>query len=306
MCRSLRGISINGDEGIYSILRRYVASIAARLAFYRLIEDCKVAHRKVLIKPFTDPDSPDISIAGQRIEFVNFLISNTRYTERITRIPESILHMPMIVNLSGADHKLFQDEDILLFSIALGKTTAHLSELKHVKPDGNKFLLYRFPVQWAYPDHRRSLGRLIMKSEYGPEMSVEIGGSDEHHFYCTCTQTLPVQLRIEIEREFFSLTYVHVAELPAGRISIFSPALRQTCTIHSYEWGNLWVYGSKIMLVGYITWQEFTHRAYEMPAGTLVFGEMRLPMKCKAIEAINLYPIRELIPNIPDSFLNKR
>jgi hypothetical protein len=305
-CRSLPEPPIRSNERVYFLLRRKVALIAAKLAFYRLIEAFNIAHRKVILKPFTNPDEPDISISGRRIEWVNFLISKIKSIERIIQKPESLLHMPMIVNLSNTDLELFQDEDLLCFSIALGKTTAHLSEMqKYVTQDENKYLCYPFPINWAYPQHQRSMGRLIMKSEHGPEMTIEMGGRDEWHCFYIHGQTLPEQIRIEIEQEFYSLTYLHVPELPAGRISIYSPKLKQTCTIHVHEWGNLWVYGSQIMLIGYISWDEFKYRAYEIPAGTLVMGEMRLPTKCQAIKAKNLHPIGDLIPNIRDSLSNK-
>jgi hypothetical protein len=298
-CRSFSGLSIKSNEGIFFILRREVASIAAKLAFHRLIEACNVAHQRVILKPFTNPDEPDISISGRRVECINFLITKTKSIERIIRMPESFLQAPMIVNLPWADLQLFQDEDLLFFSISLGMTTAHLSELqKYSLPDGNKYLFYLLPLPWTNPKPWMCLGRLIMKSEHGPEMTVELGGSNEQRFFFTHTQYLPERVRIEIEREFFTLTYLHVAELPAGRISIYSPYLKRSCTINTHEWGNLWVYGSQIILLGYITWDEFKRKAHVLPAGSLVMGEMRLPMKCRAIDVIDLYPMRDLIPNV--------
>jgi hypothetical protein len=287
---------------VYYVLRSQVASTAAKLTFHRLLEAFNVAHRKVILKPFTNPDEPDISISGRRIESLNFLITRIKSIRHIIQTPESLLHNPMIVNLPGSDLELFQDDDLLFFSIALGKTIAHLSELQKCgKKDGNKYLMFPFPANWAHPVNLRSLGRLIMKAEYGPEMTVELGGRDKQDFYCAYRQILPEKLRIEIEQEYFSLTYMHVPELPAGRISIYSPELRLTCTIHAHEWGNLWVYGLQILHIGYISWLEFKHLAYELPAGTLVLGEMRLPVKCQAIDVFHLHPIRDLIPNISDS-----
>jgi len=287
------------------MLRRKVASYASKLAFYRLIGACNVSHRKVILKPFTNPDQPDISIAGSRIEWINFLISRPKSIKHIIQNPESLLKFPMIVDLSRADRELMQDEDILFFSIALGKTTAHLSELRrYIKPDEEKYLCYPLPLSWAHPEHYESLGKLTMKSECDPEMIVELGGVDNRRVFSSFTQVLPAKVRIEIDHKFYSLSYVHVLDLPVGRISIYSPKLGQTCTIYAHEWGNLWVYGVKIMLIGYISWKEFNHRSYELPAGSLVLGELRLPVKTRAIDVAYLHPICELIPNIPYSIID--
>ena len=55
------------------------------------------------------------------------------------------------------------------------------------------------------------------------------------------------------------------------RIGIHSPALQETYIIGEMDWGNIWVYGTNILLAGWLTREEFNRGARAILPGARVF-----------------------------------
>ena len=129
---------------------------------------------------------------------------------------------------------------------------------------------------------------------------LEIGGQEAGGALRTCSVELPPRERLEIEERFFSLSYVHAKSSPQARIGIRSPVRQETHLVDVEDWGDLWVRGMDLYLVGYLTREEFSRRAGFVPAGTRVFqydyNETRL--KNLAVPLSELKPLSELLERV--------
>jgi len=69
---------------------------------------------------------------------------------------------------------------------------------------------------------------------------------------------IPPKTRVEINGGLFSVAYIHSKALPGARIGIHSPAANETHLIGAMERGNIWIYGTEIMLAGWLRVQNST------------------------------------------------
>ena len=85
---------------------------------------------------------------------------------------------------------------------------------------------------------------------------------------CFQTETLDLasRERTRLEKDYYTLAYLHISAPPDGRIGIHSPALGKTYLVEPGEWENIWVYGLEIVLAGYIRWGDFRRRAQRLRA----------------------------------------
>ena len=63
---------------------------------------------------------------------------------------------------------------------------------------------------------------------------------------------LEPQKRKVLHVDFFTLNYLHTPNLPDQVLGIHSPNLQQTYLIEPIQWGNIWVYGMRIVFTGFI------------------------------------------------------
>jgi hypothetical protein len=108
------------------------------------------------------------------------------------------------------------------------------------------------------------------------------------------TVELAPRTRLEIPGAFFSLSYLHIQSSPQARIGIYSPTRNETYLIGTQDWGNLWIYGKEVLLVGYITRDEFSRRASFIQAGSHVFPYAVTQVKNLAVPVSELKPLSEL------------
>ena len=127
---------------------------------------------------------------------------------------------------------------------------------------------------------------------------IEIGGQAAGREMRSCTLELPPQARIEVEPGFFSLSHVHVQARPNARIGIHSSARGETHLVTSTDWGNLWVYGTEVLLAGYMAREEFGRRASFLQAGSRVFQYDQTHVKNLAVPVSDLKPLSDLFERV--------
>jgi hypothetical protein len=156
-------------------------------------------------------------------------------------------------------------------------------------------LIHVMPDSWLRPKKWAPLGALILKSDSEESQRVEIGGQDAGREMRSLEVEIPPKTRIQIENRFFSIGYVHNQQMPDARIGIHSPVRKETHIIGGSDWGNIWVYGSDILLTGYLSREEFNSRASFLREGARVFQYDRTRTKNLAVSVCDLKPISELL-----------
>jgi hypothetical protein len=234
-------------------------------------------------------------LAGRRCEIKSFLISHRNQVSRIQDHSDVVLKAPALVASDQHAAEGHSPHDLYLFAFVPGLVTTTREDLQRVIEAGQPYyLVHVLPEVWNRPSKWSPLGKLVLKSESEETQIVEIGGQDEGRGMSSRTVKLPPCARVEVPDVFFSLSYVHTKSVAPARIGIYSPVRRETHLIGRQDWGNIWIYGTDIVLAGYITREEFSRRARFLPVGSQAFQYTNTQVKNLAVPVSRLRPFLEL------------
>ena len=71
---------------------------------------------------------------------------------------------------------------------------------------------------------------------------------------------MPAGERVSLETDLYALHYLRAGQPPIGRLGVSSPSTGLTHIIQPREWGNLFVYGERIDILGYLSGRELLGR----------------------------------------------
>ncbi len=281
-------------------MRRIVGGIAAELAFRRYLGTQEVDFDTRGATPFTEPDRYDVALGGRRVDLKSTFIASRAKIRRVLRNPAALLEASALVPSDQLDTERFHPRDIYLFAFLLGLAATHREAVQQALQAGQPvYLLHAMPPRWASPTHWRSLGALALKSEAPQEARVVVGGQDARREFRRTEVRLAPGQRVLCPQEFYSLVFVHSRHLPTRRIGIYSSALEETCLIapliSPQAWDNIWVYGMRIVLAGYLTKREFRNKAKRLPPGSRTFQYARTRTENFALPVRALRPVAELL-----------
>jgi hypothetical protein len=299
--RSLPYTYNRAGGSLYDQLRHVVAGAAVELAFRRYLSEHEIPFEVKGALPFTDPDRYDVSLGGRRCAIHSFLISSREQIREMRRDPHVLLKAPALVESERNAGDAHSNHDLYLFAFLSGLLAGSQEDIKKViQANQPHYLIHIMPDSWTRPFTWSPLGALALKSDSEQTQTIEIGGQDEGREMRSCTVELPPRTRIQIEDEFFSVSYVHMKSTPDARIGIHSPARAETCVVGALDWGNIWVYGMDILLTGYLTREEFNRRASFIQAGARVFQYNQTRTKSLAVPISDLKPLSDLFERVKD------
>jgi hypothetical protein len=285
----------------YDPLCRVVAGAAVQLAFRRYLYEQNIPFDVKGAAPFTEHDRYDVSLGGRRCDIKSFLISHRDQISEMRSNPQILLRAPALVasdQHAGDGHSQL---DLYLFAFLPGLVAASANDLqKVIEAKQPYYLVHVMPDTWNRPMKWNPLGTLVLKSESEEPQTLEIGGQNEGREMRSCILELPSRTRVEIQNGFYSLSYVYIksASAPDARIGIYSPTRKETYLIGTLDWGNIWIYGMDILLVGYITRDEFSRRASFIQTGSRVFQYDATHVKNLAVPVSDLKPLSELFGRV--------
>jgi len=283
----------------YDRLRRTVASVAVELAFRRYLSEQNIPFDVKGATPFTEPDRYDVTLGGRRCDIKSFLISYREQIAEMKRNPQVVLGAPALVPSDQNAAEGRSDKDLYLFAFLSGLIAASQADLeKAMYADQPHYLIHAMPEMWARPVQWNPLGELVLKSDSDETQVLEIGGQDEGREMRTSVLEIPPRTRVKLDDGFHSVAYIHITSLPNARIGIHSPALQETYIIGEMDWGNIWVYGTNILLAGWLTREEFNRGARAILPGARVFQYDRTRTKNLAVNVSELKPLAELFERV--------
>lgn len=295
-CRSLPHTYDRMGGSPFDRLRRIVVGVSIELAFRRHLTQQHVPFDVKGATPFTDPDRYDVSLGGHRCDIKSFLIS---YREQISSVhadPAQILRAPGLVPLDQYVGDGRAPSDLYLFAFLTGLTASSPVDVQRAGAAGLPvYLMHSMPPAWVRPQAWIPLGPLALKSESDEPLTLEIGGQNADRDFIISSLELAPHKRIEIEGDFYSLAYVHAMTKPDKRLGLHSPSRGETYLIQPVDWGNVWIYGMRIYLTGWITREEFRQRASLLQQGSRVFQYDRTRTKNLAVPIADLRPLPELL-----------
>lgn len=279
----------------YDRLRRTVASVAVELAFRRHLSQNQIPFDVKAATPFTDRDRFDVVFDGHRCDVKSFLISHRNQITQIRQNPAKLLDAPVLVpsdSHAGDGHSF---NDIYVFAFMTGLLAASQMDLQRALAKSQPhYLLHILPMTWRKPASWSPLGKLTLKSESAEELIVEINGQDEARELKRMVISLPPKVKVNVDESFYSINSLHVRRLPDARVGIRCEKLNEAYIIAPHEWGNLWVYGMDIFMVGHISYEEFGQKARLLLPNSKTFQYDHTHVKNLSLQVSKLKPLQKL------------
>ncbi len=295
-CRSLAHTYDRMGGSLLNRMRRIVAGVAVELAFRRFLESEGIPYDLLGVTPFTEPDRYDMAIGGRRCDVKSFMILQKKRIRLIQQNPDCLLNARALVPVDQTRSSHTSDSDLFIFAFLSALVTPNQRTLsKALQARQPVHLIHVMPDHWSRPASWESLGELAMKSDCSQAIEVEVGGQNHEKAFQVERINLPPRQRICLQKDFYTLNYLHVPWLPSRVLGVHSPSLEETYLIRPVEWGNIWVYGLRILLTGYISRGEFRQRAEFLPAGSQVFQYARTRVDNLALPIGQLKPLAELL-----------
>jgi len=283
----------------YDRIRRVVAEVAVELAFRRYLSQQNIPFDVMSAAPFTDPDKYNVSLGGRRCDIKSFLISHRSQISQMRNDPSVLLNAPALVPSDQHVMDGYSDNDLYLFVFLSGLIAASQTDLKRViETNQPHYLVHVMPNQWRKPSKWNPLGPLVLKSESEQKLLVEVSGQDEGRGFLTRLVNLPAGTRVTVKDPFYSVSAVHIKNMPSARLGIHSSSYKEAHVISPLEWGNIWVYGMDIYLAGFISRGEFRKKAKMIAPNSRVFQYSHTKTKNLAVPVSGLIPLHDLFARV--------
>jgi hypothetical protein len=300
-CRLLACTNDPQEVSTLDHLRFIVSQVALELAFRRYLGDQNIHFDNINEASFTHPDLYNIALGGHRCIIKSFLISRRSQISQIRRNPGLFLQAPALLPDDKFAVEGYRPDDLYLFTYLLGLVAASQENMDKARSAGQPvYLIHLLPKTWAKPANWVPLGKLPLKSECELPITVEIGGQDGERAFITSTLILPPRQRMLVENDFHSLAYLHAQRRPEARIGIHSMGHGEPYIIPAHAWSNLWVYGLEILLAGWLTHEEFRHKARVLNAGAHTFQHDHTHLKHLFVPCEQLNPLEPLFQRVRD------
>lgn len=277
-------------------LRKIVAGVAFEMAARRWLETEAIPYSRLGATPFTEPDRFDIAIGGRRCDLKSALIYDRPKIRALHADPGWALEaMAMIPDDQFATERMGEG-DLYLFGLITGLEARHSSETDKALAKGLPvYLIHVLPREpWASPHRWESLGGLAVKGDTSAAITVEIGGQGSDRQALREQIELLPRARVEILSDFYALSYLSLPHLPDGAVAVRSPTLDKTYVVGVNEWNNIWVYGQRVYLCGWLNKHDFREASRSLPPGSPVKQYRHTATPNRALPMRDLRPMAEL------------
>jgi hypothetical protein len=292
---------------LYSRLCRLVGGVAVDLAFRRYLGAKCIPFDVKGSMPFSEPNRYDVLLGGRRCNINTFLISNRNQITTIRRNINVVLDAPARMpeeQFSTANHT---GKDLHFFTFLLGLTTNSPEGIRKAVAAGQRIcLVHPMGIEWSQPNIWVPLGKLVLKSECATPITIEIGGQDADRNFISEILTLHPLARTFAVNSYFSLAYLRTEGIPTARVGLHCASQTETYIIQPHEWGNIWVYGLEIWLLGYITQDEFRRKASSSFTGSRVFQYSKTQTKNLSVPVTDLRPLEGLFAQVKSWDVEKK
>jgi hypothetical protein len=280
------------EDPLESLIQREYQT-ALELAFQRYLQENEVPFERQASAPLSAPENADLMLGGRRMVLRNFPITGKNQIRRLLHEPDFFFNAWARLPQAHGEVDPRHADDVYVFAFIAALIAQQGREFKRARrAQLPAYLLSLLPDAWSHTGNNRSLGGLILKADCEQEISLELGGLDAGGQVYTEWVSLPPRQRVSSRAEFFSLAYLHAEQLPEGRLGVYSPALDQLHIAGPESWFNVWVYGMRIVLTGFIPRHEFQRKAY-----LVTQAEADLEMEAEPylkLPIAQLYPLRAL------------
>lgn len=298
ICTQLPQLPINGDlKQVTNKLHQLISQKAADLAFRRYLDSQEIPYNLSESVSFAEQDYQAMSIGGRRCHVVGGLVTKKNDIRRIRKtsphLLDEVIELPGAANASEG----ISAHDLVVFVFIgglLAKSKDDLRRIKHNELATN--IMFVLPEPWRIPKKWYALEQLVIKSDSPEKCKLTIAGEDQQRNQITVDVELMPKVRTVVDVELYSISHIQSHEEITGKIGVHSKVMKQTLVIEPKHWKNIWVYGSDILILGYLLGSVLLEKSIDIPAGESTFqARYGTTEKSTAIRIKQLQPISELI-----------
>ncbi len=276
-------------------LRGIIAGKATELAFRRKLTALEVPFDNLSETPFTAPEEYRVALGERRCDLISIPVFQKSKFQSFSQHPEQLLTTAALIPEKELFASHFSDLDLFIFAFVLAQIKPRLADQRQANQLGLPlYLVHPLPERWSQPAAWAPFGELLLKNELPPELNIELGGQDSQHHWITEQMQLPAGESCRASLGFHTLAYLHTGEIPTGRVSLHSPRPSKTQVIQPLEWGNIWVYGLEIILVGWMSRGEFRQQAARPRGGSRTSFSPHQHAPNRFLPVAQLHPLQTL------------
>jgi hypothetical protein len=277
-------------------LRLRAADGIASLALRRILSRDEIPHQLAPSPHFNRTGGYDAVLGGRRCLPVAQMICRRGSIRRYSQDPAALIGRTLFLP-EMPDWDAYGAEDLFVFVFIFSLVTRSREAIKKALVAGQPLhLLYCMPSGWGLPECWAPLETLVLKTDLSRPVALTLHGQDGHQRYHAEQVKLEARRRIEVETELFAIGALGIDRLPLGPVGIHHPGSQMTLLVAPYQWGNVWLYASRIVLPGYIRCADFFRQAE--PAN---LAEACAANPCLREESLLALPVSSL-KSLPDLF----
>jgi len=277
-------------------LRKIVAGVAFEMAVRRWLETGAIPYSRLGATHFTQPDRFDLALGGRRCDLKSYLIYDRPKIRALRADPGWALDAMAMIPDDQFETERMGEGDLYLFGLVTGLEARHSVETEKAMAKGLPVsLIHALPRErWASSHRWESLGRLAVKGDISAAITLEIGGQGANRESIREQIDLLPRMRAEAVSEFFTVFYLSLPHLPEGAIALRSPVLGETYIVAVNEWNNIWVYGQRVYMCGWLNKHDFREASHPLPPDSPVKQYRRTATANRALPMRDLRPMAEL------------
>ncbi|MGD2251515.1 MAG: hypothetical protein PVF70_01225 [Anaerolineales bacterium] len=236
-------------------------------------------------------------IGGRRLFVACHTVTNRRQIQKLGQDPELLSQAKALIPERHFIRERIGQRDICVFAYLLCRETRTPGEVQQALKDQLPSHLLALPRKRGWRQHRpwRTLGRLAITNSTGQASTIELTGElPDRRLWKRLLAVQPGQ-SYNLDVALHTLLYLHPLDPPTPTLQVTSKVLAQPWIITSSDWDNLWFYGSRIWLAGWMPSGEFRHRSKHLSAGSYTRVGGRIRADHRWIRASDLRPLQDLL-----------
>jgi len=276
-------------------LRRLVASKGVELAFKRYLIAQEIPHKVWGTINFTKPEDCNLELGGLKCVLTTAFISNKGLIRKVHQSSDTLSPVQVAIPSEQVPGLSLARKNIYVFAFLTALTANTRQRVDQaLKAGQDTCLVHSLPFDKFHPKQWSSFGEVSLKCDTSEHISVTLGGQNSNQEFQTEHLVISPRKRIITSTEFYSLCYLMVKKWPDGVVGIHSPLWGKPYLISPSQWANIWVYGMKIIFVGYLPGESFIRKAQRLPGGQYIFSGRKIRVENLVLQVRDLRPLQEL------------
>jgi hypothetical protein len=250
---SLRGLhsfpALPSNQLLQSLQTLAIQS-AAELAFQRYLAYRGIPFEKTTPAPLSHPEQSSFRLGGRLAAIHTHVVHSLNHLQNDASLylkPWPSRQTPLLNSHPLADAGLH------IFALVLTSFARSRREASQSKAASQPvYWLYPLPERWRKPAIWKPLTPLSIQTKLDQPLVIEIGGRERDNRYKVVALELKPKQEAFLDSEFYSLSFLHTERLPGASLEIHSIPASKTLRITPDRWRNAWIYGQKILFMGYL------------------------------------------------------